>query len=417
MRSQPSIRLLTLVSLQLLLVSCSSSDVITGLVRVARCRASLAEVKGPASRVWELCSELAPASVTSPCSRPSLARDRSLASVCRHFSLTNMTPSHQDDTRTASPGLPWQFPARLNISRCSVSWQPLAPPTNSLKGEEEQQRSVYLVLGQDRAGQWYEVTQTTASVIRLQPLMAAKLERLVVLGVRGDTGVQDSLSSAMVAGCGDQETTTQVPFTEDRKLTPRVTSVQAFGDTGLAEVGLNWRPHVEVVQEAAYLVQWQRLPSTITGSLVTSEPAASLTLEAGSLYLVSVTDMTKGRISPPTAVNTNNHLTTATTTSTSGEQQHQQAELILAVLSLITLILVVVISVGIWIRRNFLTEKLDKTCLKNEQIVAQNNIFTKTVAKARAMFTQSSISENLDDLKCFVSFISKQKSQNIKTQL
>ena len=418
MRSQLSLaHALALASLQLLAASCSSSDsVISGLVRVARCRASLAEVTGS----WDLCADLAPASVASVCTRPGLARDRSLASVCDHYYQTNMTPTHPRAPRLPSPGLPWHFPSGLAVSGCSVSWPRLAPATNSLHTADEGPRSVYLVLGQDRAGQWYELTQTRAPGTRLQPLMAAKLARLVVLGVR-DSGVQDSLSRDVeaVASCRPQETATEVTFTEDRDLTPRVISVKDFGNSGLAEVSLVWRgSHVAIVQEAAYMVQWQKLPGSITGNLVTSDLDASLTLETGSLYLVTVTDMARGRISPPTAVNTNNHQ--ASTMTTSEEQQPQQYGLILAILSLITLILVVVISVGIWIRRKFLSEKLDKTCLKNEQIVARNNIFNKTVTKARTIFTQSSLlpmPKNLEDVKCFVPFISRQLSQDTKCQL
>ena len=416
MKSQLSlVHSLALASLQLLVTSCSSSDVISGLVRVARCRASLAQLPGS----WLLCADLAPASMASICARPGLARDRSLALVCGHYYQTNMTPAHTETLGPASPGLPWHFPSGLAVSGCSVSWPRLAPPTNSLHGAETQPRSVYLVLGQDRAGQWYELTQTMTSETSLQPLMAAKLARLVVLGVR-DSGVQDSLAGDMeaVASCRPQETSTVVTFTEDRDLAPHMTSVQAFGDSGLAEVGLRWRgPHVEIVHEAAYMVQWQRLPGSITGNLVTSDLSASLTLEAGSLYLVTVTDMARGRISPPTAVNTNNHRTTTTTTSE--EQNPRQDGLILAILSLITLILVIVISVGIWIKRKFLSEKLDKTCLKNEQIVARNNILNKTVTKARTIFTQSAlfpVPNNLEDVKCFVPFISRRNSQDMKCQ-
>ena len=151
------------------------------------------------------------------------------------------------------------------------------------------------------------------------------------------------------------------------------------------------------------------LQPSITGNLVTSDLSASLTLEAGGLYLVTVTDMVRGRISPPTAVNTNNNRPTTT------EEQQPQDGLILAILSLITLIFVVAISVGIWIRRKFLSEKLDKTCLKNEQIVARNNIFNKAVTKASNRFTQNSllpISQNLEDLKCFVPFIKSQNSRD-----
>ena len=101
MRSQLSLaHALALVSLQILAASCSSSDsVISGLVRVARCRASLAEVTGS----WDLCADLAPASVASICVRPGLSRDRGIASVCRHYYQTNMTPAHTGDFKTDSP--------------------------------------------------------------------------------------------------------------------------------------------------------------------------------------------------------------------------------------------------------------------------------------------------------------------------
>ena len=46
--------------------------------------------------------------------------------------------------------------------------------------------SVYLVLGQDRAGQWYEITQTTATRTMVEGSMTAKLRELMVIGVQGD---------------------------------------------------------------------------------------------------------------------------------------------------------------------------------------------------------------------------------------
>ena len=46
--------------------------------------------------------------------------------------------------------------------------------------------TVYVVMGQDRAGQWYEVAQTTATRTEIDGSMTAKLKQIMVVAVQRD---------------------------------------------------------------------------------------------------------------------------------------------------------------------------------------------------------------------------------------
>ena len=81
------------------------------------------------------------------------------------------------------------FSSPLAITGCSLSWGSMEVSSNSFRSSytrmEEWQRSpVYLVVGRDKSGQWYEVAQTYNTSAIISGNMSAKLDMLRVLAVR-----------------------------------------------------------------------------------------------------------------------------------------------------------------------------------------------------------------------------------------
>ena len=164
---------------------------------------------------------------------------------------------------------------------------------------------VYLVVGQDQAGQWYEVSQTVSTSTTLEGTMTAKLARLVVLGLT-ETGVQDTviLDTDLGTNCSQMErlSTADPSETEvtDARLTPRLVSLEKVGES-LSEARLAWSGEAGSGQ---YLVQWRRVQSDldILGNLVTRDAKVQLTLHTDSLYLVTVRDVRHSKVSPDTLI-------------------------------------------------------------------------------------------------------------------
>ena len=269
-----------------------SPSLVTSLVQVAQCRASLAST----DLAWELCLRLAPAAEDREAVCAGAEAGGAAAAVCRHYLLTNTTPQHQSSPAPA-PGL-YTFPRPAKMWGCWLAWPQLRPASNQLVAAGAGAGSVSLVLGQDGAGQWYELGQTTARLLQLRPAMAAKLARVVVVGVRPG-GVADTLSLDTSPGhCGHpRPRPTALPR-------PVVTSacepMTASGQ--LCEVGLGWAGPGS--GEAEYQLQWGRVGGASTGSLVTREAAASLALETGTVYWVTLTSIATGAVSPPLLVST-----------------------------------------------------------------------------------------------------------------
>ena len=272
-----------------------SPSLVTSLVQVAQCRASLAST---APATWELCLRLAPAAEDREAVCAGAEAGGAAAAVCRHYLLTNTTPQHQSSPAPA-PAL-YTFPRPAKMWGCWLAWPQLRPASNQLvaAGAGAGAGSVSLVLGQDGAGQWYELGQTTARLLQLRPAMAAKLARVVVVGVR-PRGVADTLSLDTSPGhCGHPRPR---PAAAPRPmLTSACEPMAASGQ--LCEVGLGWAGPGS--GEAEYQLQWGRVGGASVGSLVTREAAASLALEAGTVYWVTVTSIATGAVSPPLLVST-----------------------------------------------------------------------------------------------------------------
>ena len=203
------------------------------------------------------------------------------------------------------------------MSGCSLSWGPIQTSPNTLQTSLPSSSSssspssppVYLVVGHDQAGQWYEVSQTVATSTRLEATMTAKLARLVVLGLT-QTGVQDTviLDTDLGTNCSQMERLNTADPTEAEvtvaRLTPRLVSLEQLGETaGLSEASLAWSGEAGSGQ---YLVQWRRVQSDldILGNLVSRDTRVQLTLHTDTLYLVTVRDVRHSKVSPDTLIST-----------------------------------------------------------------------------------------------------------------
>ena len=284
----------------------SSGNVISSLVSVATCRAAcLSQVTGAdTEQCWSMCHHVSQHPDT--CDHPDCGHVCSV--TCHHYSFSNQTPvmrrtGHNPVTTR------FQFLRMPKISGCSMSWSPLTPVSNSMtRSSESDAGTVYLVLGQDRAGQWYELSQSVSTWSTLAPSITMKLARMVIMGVRRD-GVHDSIIiDTKALECHQEENSVRRPAAVQRRVDTDLTPVYTVTNTDsplLAELSLQWSGVVSD-QSPRYLVQWTRLPEgvDIVGNLVTGDTGVTLTLERDQHYVVSVQDISSGAVSAPLIVST-----------------------------------------------------------------------------------------------------------------
>ena len=283
-----------------------SQPVLTGLVSEAQCRAGcLAGLEGEEreerEECWDTCASL------TRCGAEESEESESCGRGCRRACslLGNRTGRTGKTSRDLNT---YQFSSLPAMSGCSLTWGPIHLSPNTLQTSLTSPSSppVYLVVGQDHAGQWYEVSQTVATSTRLEGTMTAKLARLVVLGLT-ESGVQDTvILDTDGTNCSQMESLRTAESTEaevkDARLTPRLLSLEQFGETGgLTEVRLGWSGGAGPAQ---FLVQWRRVQSgmEILGNLVTRDNTVQLTLHTDSLYVVTVRDVRHSRVSPDTLI-------------------------------------------------------------------------------------------------------------------
>ena len=307
MRSGPAEMFCAISVLSLLLPApAMSQSVISGLVTESQCRAGCLTDWPPGEdrgHCW------------ATCHHPAHCQQETCGRGCRSACtlLANKTdrpqeprgPRHLDTPRHLET---LQFSRLPSIAGCDLSWGPLEVPPNTMKSSSSSPpAAVYLVVGQDKAGQWYEVTQTVTTSARLEGTMTAKLARLVVLGLT-ETGLQDTvIMDTDGTNCSQMEMlkrTWEMRNTElkDVSLTPRLVSLGLEEGSSLTEARLAWAGEAG----AEYLVQWRRLSSSldIVGNLVTRQTSVQLSLQTDSLYMVTVREVRQDRVSPDTLINT-----------------------------------------------------------------------------------------------------------------
>ena len=303
-----------------------SQPVLSGLVTEAQCRAGcLAQWSLPGQErqeCWVSCASLVLCG-TQHCGRGCRTACSLLANRTGRTGRTGRTERDRDVNT-------YQFSSLPVMTGCSLTWGPIQLSPNNMKTSLTSSSSpspVYLVVGQDQAGQWYEVSQTVATSTTLEGTMTAKLARLVVLALT-ETGVKDTViidtdgtncsQMEMLRAAWEKKAAEPTESTvKDPRLTPRLISLAQFGETSLSEVKLGWGGEAGPGQ---YLVQWRRAQSDldILGNLVTSDHYVQLTLQTDSLYVVKVRDVRHSKVSPDTLITISSQSTPASTKVSQG---------------------------------------------------------------------------------------------------
>ena len=193
------------------------------------------------------------------------------------------------------------FSSHLAITGCSLSWGSLEVSSNSFRSSytmvEEWQRSpVYLVVGRDKSGQWYEVAQTYNTSAIISGKMSAKLDMVRVLAV-GEVGIL-ARNTIKMNGTNCEEKNIQA--TTQQVLKPVLVSSSTEGSIVRAKI--TW-PAVDTKQ--GYLVRWQAFPGNLVlATLHTNNNTAMLPLRRNTHYMVEVQDLSTDFVSIPIIIDT-----------------------------------------------------------------------------------------------------------------
>jgi hypothetical protein len=160
---------------------------------------------------------------------------------------------------------------------------------------------VYLLLGLDGAGQWYEVNQTEETHTSIAYQTLAKLHDLLLVAVGRQgifTSAQVHVSEAAIQGC--RPDSLKHPQPQQQLSLPMLQKLESDGvlfraviswsspaasSAGLATAGNN-------VAAAQYLVRWRTIPEGfLAGSLLTNSTTATLALLADTTVQVEVSPL------------------------------------------------------------------------------------------------------------------------------
>ena len=298
-----------------------SSQVLDGRVSVARCRAKcLATFQGDGScdgwgcqECWTLCQHLDVSGDDQSHICHHEECQEGCQTACGFYFHSNATPKRKVEPKVAS----LEFSHPPSLFGCSLSWGELQVSSNTLWSSRDllpSTSTVYLVLGQDRAGQWYEVTQTTGTRTLIDGIMTAKLDQVRVMAVRED-GVKAS-QAFMTDGTNCEEVERLRMKAEAERTREQVepslkptleflTSEKIF-----SEATLTWTEEPVLQQPGSpgsrFLIQWHQVPDNylVVGSLHTSSNTLRLSLQPDTFYVVEIHDQWAKKVSPPTIINT-----------------------------------------------------------------------------------------------------------------
>ncbi|MCP3666121.1 MAG: hypothetical protein GY696_27080 [Gammaproteobacteria bacterium] len=161
---------------------------------------------------------------------------------------------------------------------------------------------VFLVLGRDRSGTWYEVNQTLATEANITPGTLGKLQHIHIIGV-GKSGVLAAKTvpvPAYIPRTCVRQTAEEHPIDSDdimentiEEETFRIDLVGVEKLNGIPRVVIAWQDHPEdivVADESKYLVRWRQIPAgPVTGNMLTNSSMAKLPLLSTADILVEVT--------------------------------------------------------------------------------------------------------------------------------
>ena len=299
------------------------SAVLGGRVRVGRCRARcLASFHGDTScqeeecqKCWSFCQHLGVSEDEEEQSHICHHEecDHGCKAACRFFLHSNTTPTGKVEPKVDS----LEFSHPPSLFGCSLSWGELEVSSNTLRSNRDTlpiMSTVYLVLGQDRAGQWYEVTQTPETKAVMAGTMTAKLDQVRVMAIRQE-GVKASMAF-MTDGTNCEEVERMMEEEEaernreqvDPSLKPSLELLSS--EEIFSEISLTWTPqslsHQPGSPGSRFLVNWHKIPDDflVVGSLHTSSSSIRLSLESDTFYIVEIHDLWTRTVSPPTIINT-----------------------------------------------------------------------------------------------------------------
>ena len=378
-----------LISFMLFPTISSSQSVISGLVTEAQCRAGCLSL-------WSQPGEER-AECWTTCHEPHLCQqEETCGQGCR--SACQLLGNRSDRLRGPRHLNTLQFSRIPTIRGCSLSWGPLEVSPNTLQTSVPSTLSaVYLVVGQDRAGQWYELTQTINTSTTLEGTMTAKLARLIVFGLT-DSGLQDTVIMDMEGtNCSQMEMlrrSWQKKKTEEKDvgLTPRLVSLGLEEDSSLTEARLVWTGG-----EGEYLVQWRKLSSSlnIVGNLVTSQTSVEISLESDSLYMVTVREVRGDRVSPDTLIST------SVTSPASTAQPADRISTEVIILLVLTLLAVATVM-GIILHSRFTENiKVQQQNQFNKQLELGHQICLEDPTSGRSLYRiiSQKINQNLSSFR------------------
>lgn len=233
--------------------------------------------------------------------------------ACRYYLNQNVVPSTRPARVRAASLAPIEFSERPILRGCQLTWGRPGLSANSLRGGADRQknslaaggssssstsRPVYLLLGRDGAGQWYEVNQTemTRTLIAVQTL--AKLHELLLVAV-GRHGVlisaQLPVDQDAVLACRPDG---RQPVGEHQQQRPHVSLETMETDGVLFRAVISWTVPSEAYMPsvapatARYLVRWRTVPEGfMAGSLLTNQTRAVLALLPSSHVVVEVSPL------------------------------------------------------------------------------------------------------------------------------
>ena len=299
------------------------SAVLGGRVRVGRCRAKcLASFHEDTScqeyecqQCWSFCQHIGVSENEDEQSNICQHEEcgHGCKAACRFFLHSNTTPRRKVETKVGS----LEFSHPPSLFGCSLSWGELEVSSNTLRSNRDTMpitSTVYLVLGQDRAGQWYEVTQTPETKAVMTGTMTAKLDQVRVMAIRQE-GVKVSMAF-MTDGtnCEEVERKMEEETAERNRehVDPSLRPTLKFSSSEeiFSEISLTWAPqslsHQPGSPGSRFLITWHKIPADflVVGSLHTSSSSIRLSLESDNFYIVEIHDLWTKAVSPPTLINT-----------------------------------------------------------------------------------------------------------------
>lgn len=281
-------------------------------VGVAQCRASCLQEDPTCSSTsclacWQTCykdeSELGRICEDESCGE-------GCRTACNFYSGLNSIPAGRRTGRSRS----LEFSSSPTLSSCGeLSWGAPSFSANSFRVSSERSINspVFLVLGRDRSGRWYEINQTETLNTRIQVQTLAKLQEIVIAGVERSGVMLNTkirVEEQVLEPCSTSSNPGEVK--DESALSPNF-KLQLDGIVSqgpLVKVGLTWNQDFKVPSEfsgSRFLVEWNQVPEGfIRGSLYTNSSSVSLALLSSTLISVQVQDLAANLRSAPISVST-----------------------------------------------------------------------------------------------------------------